>query len=191
VTVLDLDRRALTRTGQIIDAVTTADLARPTPCEKWSLSRLLEHVVNENHGYGNSSMGAPAIVSIWYSADLKPDPQRAYQASADWVTHAFTDPGLWDPFEVREFGYFPAQVAFGMHFVDILVHGWDIAVSIGQPYRPDDESVAAALAIVATWPRTSPRLREFGRRVTVPDDAPDFARLLGLLGRSPSWTPAS
>jgi uncharacterized protein (TIGR03086 family) len=182
--VRELDRRALAATGQVIAAVTPADLDRPTPCAQWSLARLLEHLVNENRGYAASTMGAPAIVSIWYSANLSPDPHRAYEDSAARVTDAFAAPGV-DSFEVREFGYFPTPVAIGMHFVDVLVHGWDVAVSIGQPYRPDDESAAAALAIASSWPRTAPRRREFARRVAVPAAAPDFTRLLGLLGRSP------
>lgn len=188
--VRELDRRALAAAGEVIAAVRPADLDRPTPCTRWSLARLLEHVVNENHGYGSSAMGAPAIVSIWYSAKLEPDPHQAYADSAAWVTYAFAAPGVYDgQFEVREFGYFPAPVAIGMHFVDVLVHGWDVAASIGAPYRPDDEMASAALAIASGWPRTDQRRREFSRRVAVPTDASDFTRLLGLLGRSPSWRP--
>lgn len=185
--VRELDRRALAAAGEVIAAVTPADLDRPTPCARWSLAELLSHLVNENRGYAASTMGAPAIVSIWYSADLKPDPQRAFQDSAAWVTDAFAAPGIHDSqFEVREFGYFPAPAAIGMHFVDVLVHGWDVATSIGLPYRPDDELAAGALAIVAEWPSTGQRRREFARRVRVPTGASDFTRLLGLLGRSPS-----
>jgi uncharacterized protein (TIGR03086 family) len=188
--VRELDRRALAATGEVIAAVRSADLDQPTPCTKWSLTGLLEHLVNENRGYAASSMGAPAIVSIWYSGDLKPDPHRAYRDSAAWVTDAFAAPGVYEGrFEVRAFGYFPAPVAIGMHFVDVLVHGWDVAVSIGLPYRPDDELAASALAIASRWPRTGDRRREFARRVRVPADASDFTRLLGLLGRSSSWTP--
>jgi uncharacterized protein (TIGR03086 family) len=185
--VRELDRRALAAAGEVIAAVTPADLDRPTPCTRWSLAELLSHLVNENRGYAASTMGAPAIVSIWYSADLKPDPQRAFQDSAAWVTYAFAAPGIHDSrFEVREFGYFPAPAAIGMHFVDVLVHGWDVATSIGLHYRPDDELAAGALAIAAEWPRTGRRRREFARRVRVPTGASDFTRLLGLLGRSPS-----
>jgi uncharacterized protein (TIGR03086 family) len=188
--VRELDRRALAATGEVVAAVRSADLDRSTPCAKWSLTGLLEHLVNENRGFAASAMGAPAIVSIWYSGDLEPDPHRAYQDSAARVADAFAAPGVdGSRFEVREFGYFPATVAVGMHVVDVLVHGWDVAVSIGLPYRPDDELAAGALAIASGWPRTGQRRREFARRVRVPADASDFARLLGLLGRSPSWTP--
>lgn len=188
--VRELDRRALAATEEVIAAVTPADLDRPTPCARWPLSTLLEHLVNENRGYAASAMGAPAIVSIWYSGSLQPDPLSAFQDSAAWVTDAFAAPGVDESrWEVREFGYFPAPAAIGMHFVDVLVHGWDVAASIGAPYRPDDDLASNALTVAAEWPRTGERRREFARRVKVPTNAPDFTRLLGLLGRSPSWTP--
>jgi hypothetical protein len=76
-----------------------------------------------------------------------------------------------------------------MHFVDVLVHGWDVAVSLGMPYQPDDQLVSGALAIASAWPKTGERRRQYGRRVRVPAGASGFTRLLGLLGRSPSWTP--
>jgi uncharacterized protein (TIGR03086 family) len=189
--VRELDRRALAVVEEVVASVGAADLERPTPCADWSLSALLEHVVNENRGYAASARGAPAIVSIWYSGDLKPDPLRAYRDSAERVVFAFAWPGVYEGvIEVREFGYFSAPVAIGMHFVDVLVHGWDVARSLGVPYRPADELAAGALAIASRWPRTGERRREFRRRVRVPAGASDFERLLGLLGRSPSWAPA-
>jgi uncharacterized protein (TIGR03086 family) len=188
--VRDLDRRALAATAEVVAAVAAADLERPTPCKAWPLAGLLRHLVCQNRGYGASSLGAPAILSIWDNADLRPDPHRAYQDSAAVVTAAFAEPNLRDGmFEVREFGYYPAPVAIGMHFVDVLVHGWDVAVSIGVPYRPDDELATRALAIAAGWPGTGWRRQVFGRRVPVPADASDLTRLLGLLGRSPAWKP--
>jgi uncharacterized protein (TIGR03086 family) len=188
--VRELDRRALAAAGEIIAAVRSADLGKPTPCRKWPLAGLVEHLVSENRGYAASALGAPAIVSIWYSGNLQPDPHRAFQDSTAWVTDAFAAPGVYeDRFEVREFGYFPAPVAIGIHFVDVLVHGWDVAVSLGLPYRPDDQLASCALAIASGWPKTGERRRQYGRRVRVPAGVSDFTQLLGLLGRSPSWTP--
>jgi uncharacterized protein (TIGR03086 family) len=188
--VRELDRRAMVAVGEVIAAVESADLDRPTPCGKWSLAELLEHVVSENRGYGASALGAPAIVSIWYSGNLEPDPHRAFQDSMARVTAAFAAPGVYEgTFEVREFGYFPAPVAIGMHFVDLLVHGWDVAMSAGLPYRPEDDLASSALAIASRWPNMGARRRLYGRHVAVTTGASDFTRLLGLLGRSPSWTP--
>lgn len=191
--VRDLDVRALRAAGQVIAQVTAADLARPTPCASWSLAELLRHLVSENLGFAANAAGTPVDRSIWDSGALGTDPYRAYQDSATLVSAAFSVLGAGDhQIEVREFGVFPSQVAISMHFVDFLVHGWDVAVSLAASYRPDDELAANALAIASRWPDT-PNSRgpgaAFNTRVPVPTDATNFERLLGLLGRSPSWAP--
>jgi uncharacterized protein (TIGR03086 family) len=187
----DLDRRALEGVGRVVAQVSVADLDQPTPCTAWDLGELLRHLVSENHGFAANAAGTPADRSIWDSGHLGTDPHGAYQNSIAEVAAAFAAPDVYDqPIEVREFGVFPGRVAISMHVVDFLVHGWDVAVSIGAPYRPDDELVASALAIASRWPDT-PDSRgpgaAFDSRVPVPADAPDFHRLLGLLGRSSTW----
>ncbi len=137
-------------------------------------------------------MSAPVDRSIWDSGDLRTDAYRAFQDSADAVTEAFAAPDAYDrQVEVREFGIFRGRVALSMHFVDVLVHGWDVAATIGAPYHPDPELTAAALTIARQWPDT-PSSRgpgaAFSPQVPVSTDAADFERLLGLLGRSPLWT---
>ena len=69
---------------------------------------------------------------------------------------------------------------------ELVVHGWDIAVAIGQPYAPPVEDVEAAMSFVAAF--DAPRDGNlFGPAVLVPDNAPALDRLLGLTGRGPKW----
>jgi uncharacterized protein (TIGR03086 family) len=185
-----MDRLALAAVGQQIAQVRPEHLAGPTPCAAWNLGELLRHLVSENHGFAAAAAGLPAS---WSTVDSD-DPYRAYQKSAAAVTAAFAAPDVDDrPVEVREFGVFPGRVAMRMHFLDFLVHGWDVATAIGVPYRPDDESTAAALAIASRLPDT-PDVHgpgaPFGARIPMPAGTSDFERLLGLLGRSPAWTPS-
>ncbi|GAA3182550.1 TIGR03086 family metal-binding protein [Nonomuraea roseoviolacea] len=187
----DLHRRALELAGRAVAQVTSADLDRPTPCAEWTLGELLRHMVSENRGFAGAAADPPARPPVWDDDDLGDDPFGAYQDSATAVVKAFSVPGFPDrQVEVREFGVFPGRAAIGMHLIDNLVHGWDVAVSIDVSYRPDPELVAAGLAVAARVPDT-PASRgpgaAFDARVPVPGDAPDFQRLLGLLGRSPSW----
>ncbi|GAA3606111.1 TIGR03086 family metal-binding protein [Nonomuraea rosea] len=185
-----LDRRALDLAGEVTAQVTAADLDRPTPCAAWNLGDLLRHMVSENRAFATAA-GIPAHRPNEDSGDLETDPLRAYHDSAAAATTAFAAPDIYDrQIEVGEFGAFPGRIAISMHFVDFLMHGWDIAASIGVPYRPDHELAESALAIAARWPDTSKTRgpgAAFGTRVPVPGDAPDFERLLGLLGRTPSW----
>jgi uncharacterized protein (TIGR03086 family) len=73
---------------------------------------------------------------------------------------------------------------------ELVVHGWDLAVATGQPYRADAESVPACLGFVAPMARPEGTPGLFGPPVPVPADAPDLDRLLGLSGRDPAWSPA-
>lgn len=187
----DLDRHALRACGLVIAQVTPADLDRPTPCAAWNLGELLRHLVSENRGFAANALGAAVDRSTWSSGNLGTDPHRAYQDSAAEVTAAFAKPDVYErQIEVREFGTFPGRVAISLHAVDFLVHGWDVAASIGAPYKPEEELAASSLAIASNWPDT-PSTRgpgaAFDTRVQVPANASTFQRLLGLLGRSPSW----
>jgi uncharacterized protein (TIGR03086 family) len=89
--------------------------------------------------------------------------------------------------EFAAFGRIPAPVVLGMHLLDTVVHGWDVATALGRPYRPDDELVAATLDVARTIPtgkgRTQPGA-SFGPVVPgEPDDPWELA--LHLVGRRP------
>ena len=71
------------------------------------------------------------------------------------------------------------------------MHGWDLAVATGQPYRADPAAAQACLEFVEGFDGGAPEMRDgiYGPVVPVPDDAPVFDRLLGQTGRDPGWTP--
>jgi uncharacterized protein (TIGR03086 family) len=185
----DLDQRALAVAGGFVAAVTTEALARPTPCEGWTLDVLLRHMVSHNHGFAAAARGEPAQRTVWEDATLDPDPYGAYRASADEVVAAFADDGvLGRKLDIYSYGVFSAPVAFGMHFVDFLVHGWDVARSVGAVGVIDDDLSEAALAVALRWPYHRPD-KAFGVKVDVPDDAPAHQRLVAYLGRPPDWQP--
>src|SRR5690349_8294025 len=77
--------------------------------------------------------GDGARLSNWHGGDLGDDPYAAAAASLDLVTEAFAgtalDAGLVLP-EIRDGGPFPASLAISFHFVDLVVHAWDVAATI-------------------------------------------------------------
>jgi uncharacterized protein (TIGR03086 family) len=71
---------------------------------------------------------------------------------------------------------------------ELLVHGWDIAVTTGQHYEPSVADIEAASRFVASF--EAPRDGNlFGPVVPVPDSAAPLDKLLGLTGRDPGWHP--
>lgn len=186
--LLDLDWRALRATGEIVGMVAGQQLDWPTPCPKWTVRELLRHLVGENRGFAAAAAtGVAPDRSVWTTGEVGSDPYGAYKASAEAVTSAFaTAVANGYQVEVREFGVFSARTAVSMHFVDYLVHGWDVARAIGAPSELDEELASAAFTIALRWPYNRPD-GAFEERVPVPAEAPTYQRLVAYLGRSPNW----
>jgi uncharacterized protein (TIGR03086 family) len=86
----------------------------------------------------------------------------------------------------------PGEIGGLVALDELVVHGWDVARSSGQPYECDAASLEASLEFVSQFsgPRSeADRGGLFGPVVEVPDDASDLDRLIGLAGRDPGWTP--
>lgn len=187
----EADRRVLADTAAIVAQVRADQLDLPTPCAGWSVRDLLRHMAGNNDGFAAAARGAAPDAAVWDGVGVT-DPVGEFAPSAARVAEAFAavEP-LTGRFAVLGYGAVPAGQAVGMHFIDYLVHGWDVAVSIGADPGLDEEHCAAVLRIGAGWPLDSPAIwgpgAAFGHRVEVPADAPVADRMLGFLGRSPRW----
>jgi uncharacterized protein (TIGR03086 family) len=87
--------------------------------------------------------------------------------------------------------HMPGEVAGLVTLDEVVVHGWDVAVSSGQSFTCHPDLLEATYGFVrqsvAENPDGTPGL--FGPPVPVPDDAPRLDRLIGLTGRDPAWRP--
>jgi uncharacterized protein (TIGR03086 family) len=101
---------------------------------------------------------------------------------------AWAKPSAWEGTTTAGGIEVPSAVAGIIALDELIVHGWDIAVSTGQRYDAPADEIAAATEFVSTFdaPRDG---RLFGPVVAVAADAPALDRLLGLTGRDPSWSP--
>ena len=73
---------------------------------------------------------------------------------------------------------------------DVFMHTWDLARATGQDDRLDPGFCAHLLAGMEQMEQAIRSSGQYGVRVEVPDDAGPQTRLLGFIGRDPSWTPA-
>ncbi len=184
----------------VVAAVRRDDLRRPTPCAGWNLLDLLAHMTVQHHGFAAAARGGGDSPTVW-AADrvtdaVAADPAGTYAAAAADVLDAFSADRVPDAtFSLPEFGpgaTFPGAIAIGFHFVDYVVHGWDVARSIGAPFALPDDVVAAVLPLVFVIPDGDFRAMDgapFGPAIAAPDGATDIDRILGHLGRSPEWKP--
>jgi uncharacterized protein (TIGR03086 family) len=184
--------------GAVVARVRPEQLWWPTPCADWTLYGLLRHQVSENGGFAQAAREGSAPPSVWQGGDLGSDAVGAFAASAALVAAAFAEPGLGGrEVTVREFGTFPARTAVGMHLVDVLAHGWDVAATIGVPFAPDAELAAVARAVAERIPDSAqarrpgasfaPAVPPAAGAAGAGDGTADFEAFLRALGRSPSW----
>ncbi|WP_214414455.1 TIGR03086 family metal-binding protein [Sphaerisporangium fuscum] len=194
--IRELDRRVVRMSADIVAKATPEDLGRPTPCEGWTLGDLLAHMTVQHHGFAAAAEGDGADPAVWRVEPLGADAVPAYLKAAERVTAAFAVEGVLERrFDLAEFGdggmTFPAPQAIGFHFIDYLVHGWDVARALDVPFSPEPDVVEAAWPIAEAVPDGEPRLKPgaaFRPRLDAPGDATRFDRILAMLGRSLSWS---
>ncbi|HEY2266156.1 MAG TPA: TIGR03086 family metal-binding protein [Streptosporangiaceae bacterium] len=192
--IVDLDARVVEVTVSLVKQAGLLDLDRPTPCAGWTLADLIAHMTAQHYGWIAAAVGHGADLSAWQPGPPVADPIGEYAEAARRVLEAFSDEGVLD----REFALaeispvlrFPAAQAISFHFIDYLVHGWDVARSLGADYQPEPGVLAAALPVALAVPGGKARERDgaaFAPGLDVPAQAGPLDQILSLLGRSPSW----
>lgn len=84
------------------------------------------------------------------------------------------------------------RLAIGFHLVDYVVHGWDVARTLGNPFDPPPEVLAAALPSAFAAPDGAYRAEAkspFGPAIPASEQSGDLDRRLAHLGRDPQWKP--
>ncbi len=197
--IIELHERSVAGLRPVLDRIAPADFDRPTPCAGWDLRALLEHMTGQDHGFAAAvraaRIGGEVDVSAFAPRPLGPSPAATVATGLDDVVAAFAD-GAESPVLLPEFGArLPLSIVTGMHLVDTLVHGWDVAAALGVQagYGAglDTEVVAAALVMAEQVPDDAAREAPgapFGHALTAPADVDPWTRTLTLLGRDPAWT---
>lgn len=182
------------RSVEIVDLVRDDQWDLPTPCTRWTVRQLVQHMVSENHGFAAAADGGSDRES-WTFRPVDEDLRVDYAASADRVVAAFAADGVLDrtfrlPL-ISERMTFPARQAISFHLLDYVVHGWDVATALSLPIVIDDDLVVAVQDIadreVPDAPHREHPKSSFQPRLPVPDGASGQDRLLTALGRSPTW----
>jgi uncharacterized protein (TIGR03086 family) len=188
------DEWAVRTSVATVRRVTRDDLGRPTPCSAWTLGDLLAHMTAQHRGFAAAARGDGAELEHWRIRPLDEDPAEAYAEVAEDVLAAFADPDVLErAFALPEFGpgaTFPAAQAIGFHFIDYVVHTWDVARSLDLPFELRDDLAGEALRIALAVPGGDHRLQPgsaFRAALPVPENASPLDRILTALGRSPTW----
>lgn len=190
----DLHRIAVLASVDVVSRVQAEDLGRATPCSEWTLGDLLAHMTVQHNGFAAAARGKGDDLEVWRVGPLGPDPVGAYRTAAEGVLAAFAAEGVLErEFTLPEFqpvSRFPGSRAVGFHLIDYVVHGWDVAASIGVGYELDPRLEEIALKIAMAVPDGDNRLAPgaaFQPALPGGKHATTLDRILTALGRSPGW----
>jgi uncharacterized protein (TIGR03086 family) len=194
--IVALDAQAVQESVRLVEQVTAADLARPTPCTDWTLHGLLRHMATQHYGFAAAAAG-DGDLARWRLRPLGDDPVAAYRAASDCVLTAFAADGvLTREFPLPEFKHdltFPAPQAISFHFIDYVVHSWDVAKTLDLQARFDPALLDVALDVARAVPGGTARLQAgaaFAPAIAWPAGS-RLDHVVAILGRSPDWQHAT
>jgi len=181
----ELHARSLDATHTFVAGVTDEQWSTTSIDEEWTVRALVNHVVTGNY-WAYELGGGKTIDEVGDALDgdvLGAHPVQAYDDSALVAAAVFREPGAMERPCAVSYGPIPGSVYCTHRFLDVLIHGWDIARSTGQAPTLDAELVAALWELVEPQVADLTATGAFGTVVDVPADAPLQTRLLGVLGR--------
>jgi uncharacterized protein (TIGR03086 family) len=181
------DRATAWTASKVAGAVNELDAA--TPCDEWSVRRLIDHLLAGQQMFAAGPAGGTVAPPSGPPPELVgDDPASQYEEARKATIDAFAQPGALAGTIKGSSGEVPAAQLLGIAFCDQLVHGWDLARATGQ-----DATMPADLAATA-WGMLDGRITDeargpgmnFKAALPVPDGASDQERLLAYCGRDPS-----
>ena len=178
----DVHRKALDATGTIVGNITADQLHASTPCEDYDVHGLLHHVISGNRGVAPLVEGK-TIADVGDAIDSKTYGPDDYDASAKEADAAFSGPGAMQKPVAVSYGPVPAEVYAGHRFIDVLIHGWDLAKATGQSTALDPQLVDACWEVITPQMDLLRGSGMFGSELPVADDADAQTKLLAVLGR--------
>ncbi len=167
--------------------VAPEQMSNATPCDKWTVHDLCNHIVGGGHMFAAAFRGEQQAIDP--DADMPdmvgPDPLASFDASIADFNAAIDSPGAMDKVISLPFGEIPAPVVLEILKFDLLVHAWDIAKATDQQFSPPDELVLGGLE--AAKMIIAPEARDgdtFKQEVTAAPSVTPIERLAAFTGRS-------
>ena len=183
--IAELHARALDSTGVIVAGIGKDRWRHATPCPGWDVRALVNHVVSGNLRAADLAAGA-MIDDAGGRLDgdlLGSAPARSYAESAASAAAAFGRPGALDAPCAVSYGPVPGSVYAGHRFIDVVIHGWDLAAATGQDTTLDAGLLEACQEILEPQLDAFRQAGALGEEVQAPPGASAQTRFLARLGR--------
>ena len=183
--IAHLHRRALDETRSVVARTDRAQWTDATPCDGWDVQALLNHLVAGNLWAAELGSGR-TIEEIGDRLDgdvLGDNALAAFDASAQAAAMTFEAAGALDAPCAVSYGPVPGSVYAGHRFIDVLIHGWDLATATGQDATLDPELVDAASRLLHDQAEMVRASGMFGEDLLVPAGTGTQTQLLAFIGR--------
>jgi uncharacterized protein (TIGR03086 family) len=183
--IAELHAQALDGTGRVVAGIPADGWQSATPCDGWDVHALLNHLVAGNLWAAELAAGG-TIEGVGDRLDgdlVGTDPTGAYAASAAAAAAVFRRPGAMGAPCAVSYGPVPGAVYAGHRFIDVFVHGWDLAVATGQDADLDPALMQACREVVEPQIAAFRGAGAFGAEVAAPPGGTAQDQFLALLGR--------
>lgn len=159
----------------------------PAPVEGWVARDVVRHLTDWFPG----SLSSGAGVELPARPSVDDDPVAAWEAHSAGVQAVLDDPRTTQrEFTNPHIGTLPLDVAIDRFYtVDVFMHTWDLARATRQDDRLDPVLCGELVEGMAQMEEIMRSSGQYGPRVDVAADADPQTRLLGFIGRDPSWAP--
>ncbi|MCC6224979.1 MAG: TIGR03086 family protein [Microthrixaceae bacterium] len=171
--------------ADVLARVTAEQLSLATPCEKWNVGQIIDHLIGAQHWARCGMTGAEMTETG--DGSSAGDFQSDFAAAAAASLAAFGEDGALERTVNAGFGDMPATALLGMATTDTFTHAWDIATATGQSNDLAPELAAQLLAGARQTIQPGFRSEDgsiFKAEQPVPEGANAATQLAAFLGRT-------
>jgi uncharacterized protein (TIGR03086 family) len=173
----------------VVFGVSAQETQAPTPCSEFTVRDVANHLLGTLEAMRRVGAGEPLDREDPWGTNgdnLREQWRDDLSTALTAYATAWSQPEAWEGDAMD--GAVPRQVIGDMGFVEMMLHGWDLARGTGQDVEYDEAAVERALEIMDAIGEQGRSQGAFGPEVQVDDDAPAFAKVLGRSGRDPEWS---
>jgi uncharacterized protein (TIGR03086 family) len=195
----DADRRSALldsyeNAAVIVSGIVADELGHPTPCPKYDVAALIDHLVEA--GYRAAALGrgqAPPPGDESSHVELSDAPGQLRRAAEEAV-QAWGDSSSLSLRHTMPWGEdYTGATLVDMYVAELAAHAWDLARATGQIDKLDHSLALPALEGARAM--IKPQYRNlvepgtpFGAEVSPPPGADDWERFAAFMGRDPRTT---
>jgi uncharacterized protein (TIGR03086 family) len=192
IDLVQLHRAVLADATAYVSHVSDDDLQRSTPCAGWDLRQLLDHMVGQHLGFARVVRTGTAPADAYRPVPFTP---TAWRTSVDEMLAAFARADLEArvvEVELEPVRPLPVSFLLTAQILDTVVHTWDVAAALGEPFTPGPVETDFVLRVATSIPDDDRRDRPCAAFAHARDtQGTPWEQALGALGRDPGWAPPS